>query len=255
VVSRVVLYPSGVYHGVVIKKIACVSPHNFPVTAGELCLQITGFLLSLTVTAIAIVATSDSALAHPVTFKGGTALEFGTTHRQHHLSANHSFRPDFALGTDLHWMKDNRDNINRFELIRANWLARRWNQPDSQANLYLSGGLGNSRAEAKNSVGAMVAAQADWETRRLYTQWNTLVLARESGRNFQHYQGRVGIAPYLAEFDELNTFLILQANYSPQMNDNWRLGPVVRFFYDKILLEIGSSFDGKFFGTIMFHLD
>lgn len=195
-----------------------------------------------------------AAAAHPTTFKGGTAIEQTSSSDMHHSAINYTFEPGLALGADLHWMRDDRKKISRYELARVNWLLKRWNEPASQANIYLSGGVGNSRVSGENSLGSLLAAQADWETRRWYTLAGATVLSSEGGRDFQHYVARAGVAPYLAEFDQLNTFVIMQALHSPQMEEDWRVGPVVRFFYGRVLLEVGVDFEGELSGTVMFHL-
>ena len=60
------------------------------------------------------------------------------------------------------------------------------------------------------------------------------------------YSLRVGHAPYLAEYDELNIWLMLQYMNHPRGLNRHMTTPIVRMFYKNVLWELGVSTDGTF---------
>ena len=51
------------------------------------------------------------------------------------------------------------------------------------------------------------------------------------------------MAPYLAKFDALNTWLVLQLDVMPEMDESTRVTPMVRLFYKNFVLELGASLE------------
>jgi len=54
-------------------------------------------------------------------------------------------------------------------------------------------------------------------------------------------RGRVGFAPYLANYDDVNTWFMLQVDNHPAKNQTLVITPLVRFFYKTTLVEAGYS--------------
>ncbi len=183
--------------------------------------------------------------AHPTSYEGGFALMSEAHHTGEEVSLIYS--PKFWLGTGVVWLSED----DQYEMIssQVGWLAKRWNLPSAQGNIYLIGGLGYGKLlDLNNSDGLTyrLGLQADYETRRVYT-----FLRFVENRFFEKdnlvnndLSAAVGFAPYLANFSELNSWVIFKTN-GKQNLENWNYTIILRFFYKNFLWEIGKSFDGN----------
>jgi hypothetical protein len=192
-----------------------------------------------------------SAAAHPVAFEGAHQLMFGTSGDVQNLEFYRSYSARAAWG--LHAMRFDDDDDEVFTGIQHNWLLKRWNLPSAQANIYsgigagLAGEVGDGAAPA--GIGFF---RADYETRRIYTALDAkLVESEDVSRGV--FSAAVGIAPYKAEFDQLNTWLILQVEHVTGMEDKIDIIPKVRFFKGPYFLELGSTLSGKPVINFMIH--
>lgn len=189
--------------------------------------------------------------SHPVSFKGGYGIMPGYMPDRKELELNYSFSPDSAAALNLIEL-ERKDSTLKFVLPQINHKFFRRNAPESQANLYGSLGLGGVRREGDSDIAGVASFQADYETRRIYT-----LLAGEhlqtDGLNLNRFRYRFGVAPYLADFEDLNTWLIGQVEYTPQLDEEWTITPMVRLFYHNYLVEVGASLDGDPFVAGIFH--
>jgi len=86
---------------------------------------------------------------------------------------------------------------------------------------------------------------ADWETRRWFASYdNNLTYANTIETSFTQ-KVKVGVAPYTANYDELNTWLMVQFEHYPNTNHEFVVTPLIRLFKDNYLGEIGYSSDHK----------
>lgn len=192
-------------------------------------------------------------LAHPVTYEDGSVLRGVYAPDRQELHYHYSLTSSSAVAVGLTRTEDeDGDNVN-FIIPRFNYLLTRKNLPGAQANLYLTGGIGAQLGDDSSGVAAIAGIQADYETRRLYTQFNGEAIESESDNSFRTFRGRVGIAPYKAEFDELQTFIILESLYATNRKNNFHYGPVLRLFYNEYLLEVGIHQDGDVNFRAMIH--
>lgn len=175
----------------------------------------------------------------------------------HGIDVFHSFTPFFAAGGS--YLKEGDDT---FSVARANLLLRRWNREDSQGNVYLSLGAGTEtsplvgEADRHGGVG-FGELMADWEDRRFYVLAKHRVLIREDQApwlrgNIEMSQLRGGFAPYLGEYNQLNTWVIGQLDQGPTSPRDFTL--LLRFYYQNVLWEIGSSLNHQSVFNFMVHL-
>ncbi|WP_142696009.1 hypothetical protein [Bdellovibrio sp. NC01] len=149
-----------------------------------------------------------------------------------------------------------REGDVNFTIPRVNYLAKRWNNEDSQGNIYLSGGYGYERSFNQTVGAGFGAIDVDWESRKYYTAASYERFLRQdqddiSRPDFEVMKVRAGVAPYLAEFNEINTWFILEAQ---KMNDTpVVLTQFVRLFYKNVLVELGAGFDGGWAFNYMVH--
>jgi hypothetical protein len=195
------------------------------------------------------VASNLSAQARPVSFVGSTMAMAQIQPSMSLVSADYTFGRRISLGAQYQWLKRASDEID-FAGPEINVLLFRHNALDWQANIFLSGAFG-AAFEAKQPLLAGVALlEADAESRRLYG----LVSARflQSGSGLQDFQmtARVGLAPVLAEANEINPWFILQYQYMPQFTNVHVVSPVMRLLYQGFLFEAGMSLRGEVFFNV-----
>jgi len=170
---------------------------------------------------------------------------------EHSLHVHYSPTKDYSLGyMGEYW----RDEDVQLHSAKVNYLVKRWNAPAAQGNLYLTGGLGAAiqnvgSFDKKTEELAYGGFMADWENRRYFTSYEAHgIYAGDIDQSF-HQKARVGIAPYIGDYGDLHTWLMLQLDHEPEDTDNFKITPLVRFFYDVTLMEIGANEDGD----VLFH--
>lgn len=166
----------------------------------------------------------------------------------------HSFTSKQSLAA-RYLRLDTRDGERTFYIPQVNFLLKRWNELDSQANVYLSLGHGGEKVNSSFKNTSSAALEADWESRKYYVSFREDVLLshKDSKRNIYSTKVRAGFAPYLAEFNEINGWFILEATKSNKMNEEYKLTPIIRLFYHNILLEFGSTMKGDSQFNFMVH--
>jgi hypothetical protein len=191
------------------------------------------------------------ASAHPVSFKDGYGVMPGYTKERQELELNYSITSSSAIALNSIKLEYDEEDLV-FILPQFNHKFYRKNEAESQTNLYGSFGLGTARYRDQTEVAGVASFQADYETRRIYTLISAEHLQTEAiGLNRVRY--RIGVAPYLADFESFHTWLIGQVEFTPELDDEWTVTPMVRFFYKNFLVEIGSSLKGDPFVAGIFH--
>lgn len=192
---------------------------------------------------------TNASIAHPVAFEGAYQFMLGSSGDIQNLEMYYSYSSKAAWG--LHAMQF--DQEESFIGVQHNWLLKRWNLAHAQGNLYSGIGAGVANAEDPNTSAAGIAfLRADYETRRFYSALDAKwVEANDFSQSI--VSAAVGIAPYKAEFDELNTWMIFQVEHAAQMQDEFEFIPKLRFFKDAYFLELGSSLSGKPVVNFMIH--
>jgi len=126
--------------------------------------------------------------------------------------------------------------------VQWNHLLKRRNTKHSQANLYLKAQLGQLRAGATDTLAPSIAIAGDWETRRYFTSYAARYREAsnlEQNKFIQH--ARIGIAPYLAEYGNWHTWLMLHVDHLPDNDNELTVTPMVRLFRGNYLFEFGVS--------------
>jgi len=184
---------------------------------------------------------SDGALAHPTSYSGSLSL----------MSMNNSHKRTNTIHySPTYWSSFGMTSVTKddahFYYPRVGLLLKRWNRPNSQGNIYAFGGYG--KVDWKNDLARKdsilnYGAQADWEDRRYFImgKYNRM---ENSDYLDDMYMARIGYAPYIAKYSELNAWLMLQFMYHPRDEDKNMLTPMVRMFYKNILWEFGASTNG-----------
>ena len=200
-----------------------------------------------------IIIGAPLSLAHPVSFEDGWSFMAFNQSDMYDWQLLYTFKPNLSLGVDF--IRDNMELQERYFLIpRLSWLVKRWNETESQANIYVYGGVGAARKGSFSNPAIEGAIEADYETRAVYFSSKAQIVAAQDFNTLATYQLRAGFAPYLGESGELHSWLIGQVQYLPfAAEQSLRVGPVLRMFYKNVLWEFGVSTKGSWNFNFMVH--
>ena len=190
-------------------------------------------------------------MAHPVSFVDATSLMSYNRENENEILLTYTLKNYFAVGLTY-----NKIEAVDFTVPRLDFLLRRWNNEDSQANIYISGGYGYERSFHETKPVSLASAEMDWESRKYYASAEYDHYFRDrsgvvSRQDFEESRVRVGIAPYLAEFNELNSWLILEEQKMP--DQDWQTGAYIRLFYKNVMTEVGTVFGQGMAFNFMVH--
>ncbi len=125
-----------------------------------------------------ILISSLQITAHPVSYKDAVGIMSFNNSQMNEILLTYSLSNRFALAhTSI------REKKSEFYIPRLNWLAKRWNNEDSQGNLYLSAGAGLEKYDNSTSSVRLGEVIADWESRKYYTYLEHLYMFRDNKNN------------------------------------------------------------------------
>lgn len=192
-----------------------------------------------------------SAWAKPISYVGGVMVMQENDESGHTVSMDYTITPDYAVGWYDRWEDNERDGKD-FSVHgpEFNTLIKRWNLPDGQANIFNSTGAGIADRAGRTRGAAWSSILADYETRRIYGSYE--VRGMVSDINSSVWQrARVGVAPYLANYDDVATWFMVQVDDHPSKRETFAVTPLVRLFYKTTLVEVGYSSNRR----LMFNWD
>lgn len=204
-----------------------------------------------------VLAGSMTVVAKPIAFAGGYTLmaEYGAGTMEE-LQFFYAPRYDLSFGAGyLKLISDEGPETRNITYARLNYLARRWNLEDAQANIFVWGGLGN--ATGSTFSGTVLAenagAQADYETRRFYASFKT-DLQRSSDFSHRIDTLQLGLAPYKHEYGGVATWFLVQAReYTGGIHRGAETALLVRLFKGGIWVEAGITNAGTLQAMAMFN--
>ena len=194
------------------------------------------FLIMLTVSLFAI-----PALARPVSYPGGWTAMSMNDKDANSLHIHYSPNINYSVGWRHEYLRDVKAHADSLQI---NALLKRWNMPQAQANLYLKSGAGVAYESDRTEPVFYTGVATDWENRRFFTSYeNRLFYGGDIDSSAKH-KARLGVAPYIGEYGDLHTWLMLQADYDAGADDEFSVTPLIRFFKGPHLLEVGYNTDG-----------
>lgn len=141
--------------------------------------------------------------------------------------------------------------------LRGNWLARRWNLPAAQGNVFLFGGVGQARGSDFPGTRTAYNAglQADYETRRIYVAAKHDWHGARSAFSEQMTTVQAGIAPYEHDWDVAAIWFLLQARTyrKGMLDDQVQTAALIRWFKGNTWIEGGITDDGRLQTMLMFN--
>ncbi|MBI1363465.1 MAG: hypothetical protein GC134_05730 [Proteobacteria bacterium] len=194
-----------------------------------------------------LLAGAQNAHARPVSYPGGWTVMQTNDDQESGLHIHYSPTATYSVGYKGMWM---RDKEAQFHGLQLNILGKRWNQPQSQANFYIKSGAGLAYSDkgalsAELSPAAFTGISLDWENRRTFTSYENRVLyAGDIDKTFMQ-KARIGIAPYIGDYGDLHTWLMLEVRHTPNDRDEFTFTPLVRLFKGATLVEGGVTQRGE----------
>ena len=187
----------------------------------------------------ALIILLSSVSAHPVIFKNGKVFWITQNSSFNDIRLGVSKTNSWLIGGRL--LEDRKSN-ETFALVNNNYLAKRWNSRNSQANLYLLSSIGLNTRNSK-SMGT-IGIHGDWEDRRFMVMQ---MIEYFSHNSMLASNTRLAYSPYTVDYSKTSTWLI--AHYSIEYKDNqysYMFFPVIRLFKKNYLFEIGSNGNDSF---------
>ncbi len=192
---------------------------------------------------IALLNTAPAAEARPIAYAGGWSLMQMNDGEMNALHVFYSPAPKFSYGYNFtHW----RESDYETHSLQLNNLLKRWNNPDSQANMYWQNGAGfayDSSGDLSDNVEPhlFTSFSIDWENRRFYTQYEGSYHYSNGIEQEFMESVKLGVTPYIGEYGDLHTWLMVKVAHEPEAADNFYVTPLVRFFKGEFLMEVGYS--------------
>ena len=194
-------------------------------------------LLSLTITIIL----SLQVEAKPLSYVGGTMVMQENDETGHTVSSDYTFLPTEALGVYVKQEENGKEIL--MVTPEFNTLLKRWNLPDGQGNIFNMSGAGLAHYRGNNQPCLWTAFLADYESRRWFLSYEPRFVWDGDIEKSVWQRARIGIAPYLAKYNDLNTWIMFQVDHHPAKHDHFVATPLIRFFYKTYLFEVGYSSD------------
>lgn len=192
-------------------------------------------------------------LSHPVIYKGGVVVETENSIDMNEYHLGYSFLNTASVAG--HYIKEGAVEL---QFVQLNYLVNRWNNDDSQANIYVTGALGAERKLNSWTAAQLVEIDMDWENRDYYFLGKQRFVARHSNADdtnkvdLWHSRVRAGIAPFRSDVNDLGIWFIMQ--FDKHNEKNWTTTQLMRFYYKTALWELGANLNGSYQLNFMIHL-
>ncbi len=156
------------------------------------------------------------------------------------VMANYSPVVGHAYGIELMRMRDKDGMTSTISALSYTGLIKRWNMPGAQANLWFTGGIGESHGDDQSGFAYTPSVQFDWETKRLYFLAKARMV-RAPGMNFDSATLQSGFSFYETGFDETQPWFVLETRTMNNMDPAFQVTPMLRFINKNYFLEVGVT--------------
>ena len=174
---------------------------------------------------------SSNISARPVSYPGGSTLMAFNDYLKRSVYYHYSPTHRYSLGLEL--LEDKHKNENH-SYLRLTYLLNRKNTLRSQRNFYFQTGI-STQVIGNHFYGL----HGDWETRRLYSGFGVKRVVSDA-LSFTDKFFQVGFAPYLGDYGDFHTWLMLKTRKNRELGE-WHTLPVLKFLKGNTMLEFGYS--------------
>ena len=137
-------------------------------------------------------------------------------------SVYYHYSPSYKFSVGIEAQKDIfRETKGSY--LRFNYLLNRKNTDTSQRNLYFLSGV-----STENFNDLFYGVEGDWETREFFSGFGYTKTVAAS-RNISHTYVQIGIAPYVGDYGDFHTWLLLKAKRN-SLTEEWQTYPMLKFF-------------------------
>ena len=180
--------------------------------------------------------------ARPISYSGGSTVMAFSNNMQDSLYYHYS--PNHRLSLGVEAVNDKYTDQN-YAYWRATYLLNRKNSQHSQRNVYLEAGI-----SSQGSNQGFASVHYDWETRRWFSGFGVKRVS-DHATDYSETFFKVGIAPYLGEYGDLHTWLLLKRKRDTRL-EHWLTYPVLRFFKGNFFIEMGYKSEIEWDTHLMF---
>ena len=186
---------------------------------------------------------SLSALCGPMGFKDSWMAMGDISPNWQEVFVNYALTARDAAGaTALAMRSDNGTKTRQVTEATYTRLARRWNMPEAQANIWFIGGIGNITGNdfSESKTLASPGVQVDYETTRVYVS-ATARLYRAEGLNHDFASARAGFSFFEVDYDQTQPWFILEVRRMRGLTDKTEVTPMLRLIHNRYFVELGVS--------------
>ncbi|MDB3867884.1 hypothetical protein N9333_03550 [Gammaproteobacteria bacterium] len=171
--------------------------------------------------------------ARPISYSGGSTMMAMSDNMKDSIYYHYSPTYKYSIGIE----SVNEKFFDKDYLyLRFTYLLNRKNTKNSQRNLYFQSAISPDDLN-ENFYGI----HGDWETRKFFTGFGYKRVINNI-RDFTEQYYQVGIAPYIGEYGDFHTWMMLKSKKNSLIG-NWKTYPVLKFFKGDFLVEIGYDSD------------
>ena len=186
---------------------------------------------------------SLSALCGPMGFKESWMTMGDVSPNWQEVLVNYALTARDAAGASALVMRsDDGTKTRRFTEATYTRLVRRWNMPESQANIWFISGVGNITGNDFSGSKTMASPgiQVDCETTRIYVA-ATARLYRAQGLNHDFASARAGFSFYEVDYDQTQPWFILEVRRMRGLTDKTEVTPMLRLIHNRYFVELGVN--------------
>ena len=185
--------------------------------------------------------TGVNLFARPISYSGGSTIMSMNGPLKNSIHAHYSPTYKYSVGYKTEYIRRSQTALNGIQL---NNLLKRWNLPAAQGNLYLKSSAGTVQKSGEDEVYGFIGMAGDFETRKYFASYENRYYKSDGNILNQFEQSaRVGVAPYVAEYGNLHTWLMLQISHQPKFKGYQQIitTPLIRLFKGLHMAEFGAS--------------
>ena len=200
------------------------------------------YLAKITLGALCSIV-SLSALCGPMGFKDSWMSMGDVSPNWREVFVNYAFTARDAAGGSTLVMRSD-DGTKARQLTEASYtrLAKRWNMPEAQANIWFIGGIGNITGNdfSGSKTAVSPGVQVDYETTRVYVSASAR-LYRAQGLNHDFASARAGFSFFEVDYDQTQPWFILEVRRMRGLTDKTEVTPMLRLIHNRYFVELGVN--------------
>jgi hypothetical protein len=186
---------------------------------------------------ILVAVTASNASAQMVSAADMNFIKAEYGHTFSYTEIGHSFPGFYSVGFAAYSFNTGEGPSLEAEMANYSKLLKRWNAPDSQANIYAGVGVGRGRRAGVEGWAGATSLQADWEDRRWHIMLQEQAVFVPGGSRLVSTI-MAGWAPYLAEYDEWAPWIYWTFQHENGDGVGFVHGPSLVLMHQNYLLEL-----------------